>query len=416
MARAALCRSTDRHPDLRGASPRNSRSPKAVGWVDLYGLCLLGGVVAHVTGAIAVFYELLFLAIDLVVSDWDLGAASMARGLGLVLVGVFLVRTGRYLWDVTRGLVTPRHEPDSEFLRGIELEGSVYRELHEAVAEASCRVGAPKPDEIRVNHRPACCAAEFREFGVRTQRRLVVVLGLPVLTVFNVSELKVILGHELAHIGRGDTRLEVFMVRVLEMLGRQGPQDRRRWWRWFDPVAWYAWGSAALLASLLGPMWRHQELRADSLSAAAYGGDLAAQTLLKDWLAAHEFAQAALSFDSDGRPAAGSSARSAFHRFAERWQEFSRVGQEYLERRLREEERPSFWDSHPTVHARIAAMRRFPPRSEEDRRPARELLPDFDALATKLHQAAMDDIGGGAEDADSWQAAAKQQVGQLGSS
>jgi Zn-dependent protease with chaperone function len=299
-----------------------------------------------------------------------------------------------------RGLVTPRHEPDSAFLRGIGLDRSAHRELHEAVAEASWRVGAPKPDEIRVNHRPACCAAEFRKFGVRTQRRLVVVLGLPILTVFNVSELKVILGHELAHIGRGDTRLEVFMVRVLEMLRRQVPHERRCWWRWLDPLVWYAWASATLLAALLGPMWRHQELRADSLSAAAYGGDLAAQTLLKDWLAVHEFAQAVLSFGGDGCHDTGWSTQSVFHRFAQRWQEFSRVGQEYLERRLQEEERPSFWDSHPTVYARTTAMRRFAPRDGEDRRPARELLPDFDDLAAKLHEAALDDDVG-TEDADS---------------
>jgi Zn-dependent protease with chaperone function len=399
VARATSCRWIDRCLRLREVSRRNPRSPGAIGWIDLYGLCLLGGIVAHVTVAVAAFYELLFLAIDLAMFDWDLGVVGITRGVGLIVVGVFLIRTGRYLWDVTRGLVTPRHEPDSAFLRGIGLDRFVHRELHEAVAEASCRVGAPKPDEIRINHRPACCAAEFREFGVRTQRRLVVVLGLPILTVFNVGELKVILGHELAHIGRGDTRLEVFMVRVLEMLRRQAPEARQRWWRWLDPLAWYAWGSAAVLAFLLGPMWRHQELRADSLSAAAYGGELAARTLLKDWLAVHEFAQAVLSFDGDGRPDAGSSPQSVFHRFAERWQEFSRVGQEYLERRLREEERPSFWDSHPTVHARTAAMRRFPPRTEEDQRPARELLPDFDDLAAKLHEAALgDDLG--AEDAD----------------
>jgi hypothetical protein len=40
------------------AAPKR-RSPGAVGWVDLYGYCLLGGIVAHVTVAIAVFYELL---------------------------------------------------------------------------------------------------------------------------------------------------------------------------------------------------------------------------------------------------------------------------------------------------------------------------------------------------------------------
>lgn len=367
----------------------NIASPHSSWWIDLYGLLLLAGIVAHITLAVAVFFELFFLAINLAVSAWAFDWISVIRAEGLLIVIVFLVRVGRYLWHVTWGLVTPRYEPKSELLGGIRLDRSSHQELCDAVAEAAWRVWAPEPDEIRVNYRPACCAAEFRQFAVSTQRRLVVVLGLPILTVFTVSELKVILGHELAHIGRGDTRLEVFVVRVLEIMRRKVAEIRERWWRWFDPVYWYAWGCAALLVWLLAPVRRHQELRADSLSAAAYGGDLAARTLLKDWLATHEFLQTVASVRAGSPEGGASPARNVFHRFAERWQEFSRGGHEYLERRLEEEEQPSFWDSHPTVHQRTAVMRCYPSQPGEDRRLARELLPDYDQLAEQLHDAAL---------------------------
>ena len=80
-----------------------------------------------------------------------------------------------------------------------------------------------------------------------------------------------------------------------------------------------------------------------------------------------------------------------FHHFSQRWQDFSHSAHEYLESRLRKEERPSFWDSHPTVESRIQAMRPFPTEVPEDVRPVSQVLPGFDAIAAQLAPAVFQD-------------------------
>ena len=59
--------------------------------------------------------------------------------------------------------------------------------------------------------------------------------------------------------------------------------------------------------------------------------------------------------------------------------------QAYLERRLSEEERPSFSDSHPTTAVRIAALREYAAVEAADSRPARQLVPQLRSLKRQLH-------------------------------
>ena len=59
---------------------------------------------------------------------------------------------------------------------------------------------------------------EERRFAIRTRRHLTLVIGLPHLLVLELAELKVILVHEMAHSGGGDTTLTVFLFRFVESL------------------------------------------------------------------------------------------------------------------------------------------------------------------------------------------------------
>lgn len=352
-------------------------------WIDLYGLLLFFVILLHIGAVIAAVFQLLALAIHLAIGSGEVNWLTAVRAAAAGAVVAFSLYLARHIWRASTGLLSGRNGIEPEEIEGIPLGREDYPALYAIVCEVSRRVGAPSPDEIRLTHRAECCALESRLFSIKTKRRLVVGLGLPLVAVLTVSELKVILAHELGHISLGDTRLEVFVSRFLDLLRKEANGTPRKWWRWWDPLYWLSCLTFHVLARLLAPARRWHELRADSLSAAVYGGDLAARTLLKDWLVGHEFSRIAASHFLSESPLA-SRQPNVFRNFVERWQEFSQAGQDYLERRLREEERPMFWDTHPTVAKRVQTMRRFAMQEPPDSRPVRNLLPDFDRLAVEL--------------------------------
>jgi len=59
-------------------------------------------------------------------------------------------------------------------------------------------------------------------------------------------------------------------------------------------------------------------------------------------------------------------------------------GDDYLEQRLSEEEVTQLGDPHPPVAQRVAIMRSNPPCTNWESDPARELLGDFDKIASEL--------------------------------
>src|SRR5690606_27425297 len=123
-----------------------------------------------------------------------------------------------HLWRGMVGLVTQQHDDAPERLIGAVLSREHHPELYAAVAEVGELVRSPAPDEIRLSYRAECFALEQRSFGLSTDRSLTLVIGLPQLEVLTLNELKVIVAHELAHFGGGDTRLGVFVFRFLKAL------------------------------------------------------------------------------------------------------------------------------------------------------------------------------------------------------
>jgi len=352
--------------------------------LHIYGLLLLLSIplyYAVVLAAIGFLFESQKALLREGVPLWQLGLCLLAW--------VLIVRLGVYLWSGIRAVVTPLHDEQSE-PEGMKLDPAKHVELWEELEEVGGRMQAPFPDEIYISHRPECYATELRWFGFSTHRRLVLVLGLPHLAVLSLSELKVIVAHELAHFGGGDTRLSVFLFRFLRTLDRflnaldrNVERARQRWWRWLDPVYWYAWGYFHVVRGLSAPFSRYQELRADRRSAEAYGGDLAERTLLKEWQIQPRFDAAVASFCDQNGP---DYCPDAFSWFARGWSDFSPAGYKYLENRLSELEYPSFWDTHPTMQARLKAVRVYPARNSVQDRPARDLLDDFPHLAARLHE------------------------------
>jgi Zn-dependent protease with chaperone function len=203
------------------------------------------------------------------------------------------------------------------------------------------------------------------------------------------AELKVIIAHELAHFGGGDTRLGVFVFRFLESLRQAREEDAGHLWRWIDPVTWSCWIYFHLFLLLSAPIRKHQEFRADGWSAAAFGGAFAAQTLLKDWLLERQFREALSRLQHTIPRELPDGPVNVFRDFGDRFHDLTPEGHEYLERRLAEEERPGFWDSHPTTRERMAHMRRFPDQAQAEPVPSHIWLPDLELLERKLQEEAM---------------------------
>lgn len=355
-------------------------------WVTAYGL-LLHLLIAVYFGMIA---AAIFLLLDLqseIMRDLGRVEGLWFLWVNLAFLLLFpLTRLALHLWRGMVGLVTQQHDAAPERSIGVVLPPEQHPELYAAVAEVGELVRSPRPDEIRLSYRAECFALEQRAFGLSTDRSLILVIGLPQLEVLTLSELKVIVAHELAHFGGGDTRLGVFVFRFLKALRLAQEENAHSGWRWIDPVAWLSWLYYHLFVVLSAPLRRHQELRADGWSAAAYGGEFAAVTLLRDWILAQQFDDTLTHFlRAVPRKVAGDGS-NLFREFSARFHDLTPEGLSYLEQRLAQEEQPSFWDSHPTIRERMTNMRRYVARDLPEPLPAYLLVRDIDAMEHKLQE------------------------------
>lgn len=356
--------------------------------IDFYRLLLfvviLGYYSALVVGAIKLV-EWSVMLFDERVFSAPLGIALYA--LYVVVAIPLAVQMAWLLVKGMIGLVTTLHDESSDTVDGLLLARDEHPELYAKVAEVAHRVDAPAPDEIRIACGGDCYVTERRRFSIATDRKLVLVVGLPHLCVLTVTELKVILAHELAHFRRGDTSLGVFVYRFLESLRLTIDDLSRGRLPWLNPLFYFCRAYFQLFMRLSAPIRRQQELRADCFSAAAYGGELAARTLIKEWLVAHRFDAFAASYDEDASRNGNGRPQNVFRWFARSWRELSAEGQTYLEGRLIEEETASFWDSYPAMHVRLATMRGFDENlMGREPGPARELLRDFAEIEQRLHE------------------------------
>jgi Zn-dependent protease with chaperone function len=366
------------------AGPKLTAVPFSM-WIAIYGLFLMLLIVVYFGFISAVVITLLDLEGWLVKELWPVTNLWYIK-INVVFLLLFpITRLSTHLWRGILGVITDRNDVVHEKAGGILLGRDEHPSLYAVVEEVSRHVMAPVPDEIRLTFRPDCYAVEQRSFGISTVRRLVLVIGLPQFEVLTLSELKVIIAHELAHFGGGDTRLGVFAFRFLEALRLAREENAESGWRWVDPVAWLSWIYLNLFLVLSAPIRKHQELRADGYSAAAYGGDFAAQTLLKDWQIEKQFQQTLQRF-LHLLPRDSSEYDNIFREFNQKFHGLSPQGSGVLEDRLRTQERTAFWDSHPSVPERMQAMRKYVDRELPEPMPAYLLLRDVDALEKKLQE------------------------------
>src|SRR5262245_55439431 len=197
-------------------------------------ILLIGAMLGTIEWAIA-------LASNLQSRPWDAGIWAGTAALGW-LGWLLSVR----LWSALPGLVTASYDSADDEAEGTCLDRTKHAALFAVIEEVARLVGAPVPDEICVSADARCFAFEQRDFGVTTRRTMVLVLGLPHLLILSAAELRVIVGHELAHIRQKDTTLAVFFFRFAESLRTYLDSSREAVLGWLNPVAWFEWGSQVL--------------------------------------------------------------------------------------------------------------------------------------------------------------------------
>lgn len=166
-------------------------------------------------------------------------------------------------------VVTETRDPDADL--GPVLARSDAPLLFSAVDDVARRLGVKPPGQVRLTYLP-CCGV------VAWERSRALILGLPLLRVLTMAELRAILAHELAHLARGDATRAARSVRFVEGLRQALDQaDGRE----HGPLGVLARTCFRWSSRLIGPIARGQESRADRSAAAIAGGSAAASALVK---------------------------------------------------------------------------------------------------------------------------------------
>lgn len=303
------------------------------------------------------------------------GAAALLAAGGLVRVADGWLRDEVGCWgDVIEALgglrvVVESKDPDADL--GPVLSYADAPGLFTAIREVGQRLGARPPEQVRLSYLPCCGVTAWR-------RSRALMIGLPLLHVLTVAELRAILAHEMAHLARGDATRSARSARFVQGLVRalDGPKGRsggllRRW------AQLCRRGGVALLA----PIALGQEARADRLSAAVAGGDAAASALVKVALVQPLFREVLDHYDP-GRP----DAPNLYAFFRAFWGRLPEPILTAMRRQILSNRQPA-GDAHPPLLDRLAIVQAYPnPRpGPADRSRASTLLGDPEALERMLH-------------------------------
>lgn len=259
----------------------------------------------------------------------------------------------------------PRVEPDEQ--------PRLFHEL-ETVADA---VDQLMPEEVYLIPEVNAWVGS-RGSIMRVGTRRVMGLGLPLIQMLTVSQLRAVLTHEFGHYYGGDMALAPWVYKTRSAIIRtvEGLQDNivRK------PFVWYA----KLFLRITNSIGRQQEYAADALAARMVG----AQPLIAGLKATH---QAGYAFDAYWRsevlPVLSAGFRppitEGFASFMEA-ANVARVTAEALGREMEHSE-ASPYDTHPCLRDRIAALSGAPAReAPSDDPPAITLVDDLASLEREM--------------------------------
>ncbi len=315
--------------------------------------------------------------------EWAYRAGMVGGSAALLTLGGFVRVADGWLRDEVASwgdvvealggvrLVVESKDPDADL--GPVLAYADAPGLFTAVQDVARRLGARPPEQIRLSYLP-CCGVT----AGRGRRSRALMIGMPLLHVLSVAELRAILAHELAHLARGDATRSARSARFVQGLGRalDGPPGRsggplRRW------AQLCRRGGAALLA----PIALGQEARADRTAAAIAGGDAAAAALVKVALVQPLFREVLDHYDPS-RP----DAPNLYAFFRAFWARLPEPVLTAMRRQILSNRQP-IADAHPPLLDRLAVVQAYPSRrpTPTDRARASAVLGDLEALERMLH-------------------------------
>jgi Zn-dependent protease with chaperone function len=355
-------RTRPRNPGVEEAAAPSAVDPPPVGSLSLFwrGLALRAIELGYRTGVLAGSGLLLALG----------GCVPVVRG---------WLRDEINDWgDVLEALggvrvVTEILDPDADL--GPVLARADAPPLFNAVDGVARRLGVRPPGQIRLTYLPCCGVIAWG----RSSRALI--LGLPLLRVLTLAELRAILAHELAHLARGDATGAARSARFVEALGRALDQagDRPR-----GPLGAWARTCRRWSSRLIAPIARSQELRADRAAAAIAGGSAAASALVKVALVQPLFREVLEHYDPNLPDVP-----NLYAFFRTFWFRLSPETHTELRLTLLANGHATDDLTHPPLSDRIALVQSYPDPStsnhQADAAPATTTLGDLEFLELVLH-------------------------------
>ncbi len=309
----------------------------------------------------------------------------LGLGLGaglLLLLGGFIPVLGAWLGDRVTSLgdlvailggiqvEVDCRDPDNDL--GPILRRSDAPGLFEEVAEVARRLGVRPPEEVRLAFLPCCGVIAWRN-----SRALL--LGLPLLHVLTLAELRAVLAHELAHLANGDATWSAGSLRFVERLGQAlDDPDGRAW----GPLRLWARICRTLGSAWIVPIARGQEARADRASAGLAGGRASASALIKVALVQPLFRELLAHQDPELLAAS-----NLYETFRALWSRLPEPLLESMRWRLLAVD-PGVSDSpHPPLPDRVAMVQSFADRPivAAENQPAIALVGDPEWLEQMMH-------------------------------
>lgn len=285
--------------------------------------------------------------------------AALAGGPGLVRIAIPAAAVVGLAFAASRTRLDPP--------AGFEMKPTERRRLFATIEDVRLAVGAPPVHAVLLTKALDAAVVQVPRLGVFGWRRSYLTLGLPLMQLSTLDELKAVLAHELGHLSKAHGRFGAWIYRVRATWTRLDERmQRERHWSRFLFAPFFGW-FAPLFAAYAFVQARQQEYDADAIAADTAGATSLASALIRLDLKGRELRQhfwPAVCARAADEP---SPSAAPFSRLATREHRgFSGEAPEHLKQALTRPTDTS--DTHPCLNERIAAIRqpaRMPPAVTE---------------------------------------------------
>ena len=244
--------------------------------------------------------------------------------------------------------------------------------LFSTIDKVGRRLGVKPPSQVRLTYLP-CCGV------VAWGRSRALLIGLPLFRVLTQGELRAILGHELAHLARGDATAAARSARFVETLEQAVERNDRRV---RGPLG--AWARYCLREAswLIEPVARGQETRADRSAAVIAGGSAAASALVKVAIVQPLFREVLSAYNPNN-----SGEMNLYAFFRAFWYRLPADVHTAMRLSVLTSRHGNHDPAHPPLPDRIALLQAYPdPASlNGDSQPATTFLGDLEIFEQMLH-------------------------------